>query len=105
MLADIGRVPSDQGLLSGPGGDGQVGRRVGRRGDARRPREPVRDGVVGVVEVEVILCPRQTVSELDRVFYFRWREGCVSNGIAVGWSAIKFSNLNSANTIVQNWLF
>ena len=50
-------------------GDGQVGRRVGRGGDARSPGEPVGDGVVGVVEVEVILGARQTVSELDSVLY------------------------------------
>ena len=69
MFANIRRVPGDQSLLSGLGGDGQVGRRVRRRGDARSPGEPVRDGVVGVVEVKVILGARQSVSELNSVLY------------------------------------
>ena len=59
VLADVGRVPGDQGLLASLRGDGEVGGRVGRRGDARRPGQPVRDGVVGVVEVEVVLGARQ----------------------------------------------
>ena len=70
MIANVRRTPGDQGLLPGLGRDGQVGRRVGRRGDARRPRQPVRDGVVGVVEVEVVLGPRQPVGELYRISYF-----------------------------------
>lgn len=106
VFADIGRVPGHQGLLPSPRGDGQVGRRVGRRGDARRPREPVRDRVVGVVEVEVVFRPRQPVSKLDRVLYLGRREGCVGDRIAVGWPAIKILiYIAPTATIVQNCLF
>ena len=75
MFSDIWRTPRDQGLLPGLGRDGEVGGRVGGSGDARRPGQPVRDGVVGVVEVEVIFCSRQPVSELDGISYF-WRSEC-----------------------------
>ena len=59
------------------------GGRVGRGGDAGGPGEPVRDGVVGVVEVEVVLGAGQPVRELDRVFDLRRREGRVGRGVAV----------------------
>ena len=83
MFSDIWRTPRDQGLLPGLGRDGEVGGRVGGSGDARRPGQPVRDGVVGVVEVEVVLSAGQTVRELDRVFDLRRREGRVGRGVAV----------------------
>ena len=49
------------------------------RGDARRPGQPVRDGGVGVVQPEVVLCPRETSGEVDGVADITRLESCVGS--------------------------
>ena len=81
------------------------GGRVGRGGDAGGPCEPVRDGVVGVVEVEVVLGAGQTVRELDRVFDLRRREGRVGRGVAVRGPAATIQCANLTKIKQQEKIF
>ncbi len=61
------RLPPDKGDLPRPHVDGQVRGRVRSRGDGGRPRQPVVDGGVGVVQLKVVLGPGQPAGELDDV--------------------------------------
>ena len=61
------RIPPDEGHLPRPHVDAQVGGRVWRRRDGRRPRQPVADAGVAVVQPEVVLGAREAAGELDHV--------------------------------------
>ena len=81
MLSNQGRLPAHHGLLSSLNADAHLPRGVRGRGDARSPRQPVRDGGVGVVEVEVVLGARQTSGEVNgSVLDILWSEGGIGSG-------------------------
>lgn len=66
-LTGRGRVPLNESDLPALDVNAEVGGRVGRGRDGGGPREPIRDGAVGVVQPEVVLGAGKAPAELDHI--------------------------------------